>query len=147
MKIILLNDIPKVGRKYEVKEIASGYARNFLIPRGLAELATDKALAQIETMRHRVEEERKVQEDLLEKNIESLEGVTLVMKEKANDKGHLFAGVHKEEIVAELKKQDHIDMPADYIVLEHPIKELGEFDIEVKVQQKTARFKLRIEAV
>ena len=146
MKIIFLENVPRVGKKYEIKEINAGYARNFLIPRGLAEIATKQSIARIEKISKNALAEQKIQKDLLEKNIESLNGVVVVMKEKANEKGHLFAGVRKEEIVAELKKQDHIDLPADCIALEHPIKELGEFDIEVKTKEKTAQFKLNIQA-
>jgi len=147
MKVILLHDVPKIGRKYEKRDVKSGFARNFLIPRGLAEMVTSQSAARVAKMVEQADAEVKIQEDLLEKNIESLERAVVVIGEKANDKGHLFAGVHKEEIAAELKRQGHIDMPSDYIQLQHPIKEIGEFDIKVKVKEKTARFKLKVEAV
>jgi len=145
MKVILLHDVPNIGQKYDIKEVANGYGRNYLLPRGLAEMATEKAVAGVATMKIQHEEERKVRDDLLLKNLEDLNEVAVVIQEKANDKGHLFAGVHKDEIIPAIKSQTHLDMDAEHIILEHPIKELGEHDIEVKVGDKTATFKLTIE--
>ncbi len=145
MKVILLNDVPRIGQKYDVKEVANGYGRNYLLPRGLAELATKKAIAGVATLITRHKEEKKVREDLLLKNFEDLSNVTVVMQEKANDKGHLFAGIHKEEMIPVIKEQTHLDMDAEHIILAHPIKELGEHEIEVKVGDKTVTFKLTVE--
>ncbi len=146
MKVILLKDVRKIGKKFEVKDVSDGYALNFLIPNKLAEISTAKSLKKLESLKSLAEADRKIQEDLLMKNLKSLEGVTLTLTESANDKGHLFKGVHKEEIIAELKKQASIDMIPEYIVLDKPIKEVGEHTIEVKVQDKTASFKLNITA-
>ena len=99
MKVILLHDVPRVGQKYDVKDVANGYGRNYLLPRKLAEIATEKAIAGVATLKTQHEGETKVRVDLLLKNLESLNDVTVVMQEKANDKGHLFAGIHKEEII------------------------------------------------
>lgn len=145
MKVILLHDVPRVGQKYDVKEVANGYGRNYLLPRGLAEMSTEKAIAGIATLKVQREEEKKIKEDLLLKNLEDLNNVVVTIQEKANDKGHLFAGVHKEEIIPAIKEQTHLDMDAEHINLEHPIKELGEHAIEVKVGGKNATFKLIIE--
>ena len=145
MKVILLHDVPRVGQKYDVKEVANGYGRNYLLPRGLAEISTEKAIAGIAMLKTQHDQEKKVREDLLVKNLEDLNNVEVTIQEKANDKGHLFAGVHKEEIIPALKEQTHLDMDAEHIILEHPIKELGEHKIEVKVGDKTVIFKLVIE--
>lgn len=147
MKVILLNDVPRVGQKYDVKDVANGYGRNYLLPKGLARVATDKVIAELSVLKARHEEEKRIQEDLLKKNIEDLNGITVVMREKANEKGHLFAGVHKEEIIPALKEQTHLAIESEHIALEHPIKELGEHKIEVKVGDKTAKFTLVIEEI
>ncbi len=147
MKVILLNDVPRVGQKYDVKEVSNGYGRNFLFAKGLAKIATEKAIKSISVLKIKHEEEKKLRDDLLMKNIEDFNGVIVTMKEKANDKGHLFAGVHKEEILPALKEQTNIAVDAEHIALEHPIKELGEHKIEVKVGKKIATFKLIIEEI
>jgi len=142
MKIILNQDVSKVGKKYEVKNVADGHALNFLIPRGLAVAATLGALKKLEIAKTMVAVEKKVQEDLLLKNLKSLDGARIEISEKANDKGHLFAGLHKEQIIPEIKKQTGLDVLPEFLILDKPIKEIGEQIIEVKVQNKTAKFTL-----
>lgn len=146
MKVILLKSVPKVGNKFDVVEVAPGFATNSLFPRGLAENATPKALARVSTMKATEEAERKVREDLLMKNLKSLSDVRVEVSGKANDKGHLFAGIHKDEIITALKEQAHVDITSEYISLDKPLKELGEHKIEVKVQDKKAEFTLNISA-
>lgn len=147
MKVILQKDIAKLGRKYDIKEVNSGHAHNLLIPQGLAILATKEAIKKAEIEKSRLEGERKVHEDLLIKNIKDLEDVTLNISGKANDKGHLFAGIHKETIVAELLKQTELQIDPSFIDMEHPIKEIGEHTVEVKGRDKTAKFKVVVTAI
>ena len=144
MKVILLQDVRKVGKKFETKDVADGYALNFLIPRKLAEVANTSNSKRVGDLKSKEEAEKKVQEDLLMKNLKSLEGITVELKENTNEKGHLFKGVNKQEIVEALKSQGHLDLAAEYIMLEKPIKEAGEYTIEAKVQDKSASFKLVI---
>jgi large subunit ribosomal protein L9 len=146
MKVILLQDVKKVGKKFEVKEVASGYALNFLIPRKMAEASTQSSEKRIGNIKARAEGEQKVREDLLMKNLKSLDGKTIEISEKANEKGHLFKGVHQAELVTEIKKQTELDLAPDYIVLEKPLKEVGEHTVEVKVQDKIAKFIVNIVA-
>ncbi len=146
MKIILLKDIVKIGKKYDVKEVSSGHALNLLIPQGAAVAATPEAMKRVESQKLKMTGEKKVMEDLIAKNINDLNGMTLTVAGKANEKGHLFAGLHREEIVAELQKQTQLQIDASFIQLEHPIKEVGTHTIEVKVGGKSAKFKLVIEA-
>jgi large subunit ribosomal protein L9 len=146
MKVILLKDVRKVGKKFEVKEVATGYALNFLIPQKLAEYSTESNLKKLENFKIKEAAEMKIREDLLMKNIKSLEGVTIELKESANDKGHLFKGVHREELAKALKSQGHLDILPEYIALEKPLKEVGEHVVDVKVQDKLAHFKVSIVA-
>ena len=146
MKIILLKDIPKLGHRYDTKTVSDGHALNMLIPKGLAITATPDAIERIKLLKAKTEGERKIQEDLMVKNITNLENVTITISGKANDKGHLFAGLHREAIVAELNRQAKIQIDPSFIMLEHPIKEVGEHMIEVKSEGKSAKFKLIIKA-
>ncbi len=149
MKVILLKDTPGLGNRHEVKDVSSGYARNFLIPRGLAELATENRIKSVEIKRKRAEEEKKITEDILEKNMAALDGLKISIEEKANEKGHLFAGVNREEISKILKEQKHVEIPAEMIQLEQPIKEAGEHKILVHglgEKTKDREFVLEIKA-
>lgn len=147
MKIILTKDVPKVGKKYEMKDISDGYALNLLIPRGLAIIATKDAIKRIDLEKSIDEGEKKIHKDLLLKNLIELEGVTITMSEKANEKGHLFAGVHKLEIIPAIEKQTRLQIDAEHIVLEKPIKEVGLHEVEVKVGEKSIKFNLDIKAL
>lgn len=145
MQVIFLQDVPRVGKKYDVKEVNNGYAMNFLIPRKLAEPATPKSIAELEKRKKNIEIEREVQEDLLLKNLEEIKGKTVYLKAKADDKGHLFSKIHNKEIVEEMKKQNHADIDEEFIVLEKPIKEIGEHEIPISIKGKRSSFKLVIE--
>ena len=146
MKVILTKDIPNVGKKHETKEMADGHALNFLIPRGLAVAATADVIKRVELEKAREEGEKKVHEELLLKNLKGLEGAVVTLEEKANKKGSLFAGVHKAEIIPAVLAQTRVQIGTDYIVLDKPIKEVGEHMIEVRVLDKSVKFKLVINA-
>lgn len=146
MKIIFLKDVPKVGRKYETKNMADGYALNLLIPKGLAIAATPEAVKRIELIKSRDAGERLVQDELMMKNMQELDGITVTVTEKANEKGHLFASVHKAEIIPAIEKQARLQIAPEFLILEKPIKEVGEHTLEVKIKDKSVKFTLVIKA-
>ena len=147
MKVIFLQDVPRVGRKYDIKEVNDGYAMNFLFPRKLAEPATSQAVALLEKNKKSLAIERELQEDLLMKNLEEIKDKVVTMKSKADEKGHLFRGIHKKEIIEEMKAQHHADISEEFIVLEKPIKEVGEFDIPISIKHRNSSFKLVVEKI
>lgn len=147
MQIILLKDVPKIGQKNEIKNVSDGYAINFLFPNKLAQQATPNKIKEIEKRKQNQETENQINKNLLVKNIRSLDGARIEIKAKANEKGHLFKGIHIEEIIEELKKQNHIDIKQEYIELKNPIKEIGEFDIVVKTEDAKAVFKLEVNSI
>jgi len=146
MKVILLNDVPKLGKKHDVKDVSNGHALNLLLPQGMAIAATPQAMKRAASEKAKMEGERKVHEELLAENIKSLDGVTLTISGKANDKGHLFAGLHREAIVKELLAQTRIQVDPSFIQLDQPLKTVGEHIIEVKAEGKSAKFKVIIQA-
>src|SRR3989338_3281194 len=147
MRVIFLQDVPRVGHKYDIKEVNDGYAMNFLIPRKLALPATKQAIAELEKRKKSIAIEREVQEDLLMKNLEEIKDKTVVIKAKADEKGHLFSGIKNKEIVEEMKLQHHADIAEEFIVLEKPIKEVGEFEIPISIKDKKSSFKLIVEKI
>ena len=147
MKVIFLQDVPRVGKRHDIKEVNDGYVINFLIPRKLAEVATPKTIDELEKRKKNIEIEREVQEELLMKNLEEIKGKVLNMKARADVKGHLFSGIHKKEIVEEMKKQNHADIAEEFIALEKPIKEIGEHEIPIEIKNKKSSFKLIVEKI
>ncbi len=146
MKIILLKDVAKVGKKYEVKNISDGYAQNLLIPKGLAVAATADVMKRIELERARDEGEKRVHMELLLKNIKEVEGKTITLTEKANEKGHLFASIHKPEVILAIHKQTRVQISPDNMILDKHIKEVGDHEIELKAGDKSVKFTLTIKA-
>jgi large subunit ribosomal protein L9 len=118
-----------------------------LLPKGLVELATDKAIARIELLKKAGEEEKQIRENLIIKNVGELGGIAITIKEKTNEKGHLFAGIHNDELARAIKEQTRIDIEPEFIALEKPIRETGEFTIPVEVDGKKGQFKLIVEGI
>jgi large subunit ribosomal protein L9 len=146
MRVIFLQDVPRVGRKYEVKDINDGYAMNFLLPRKLAVLATPRELAELEKRQKDIVLEREVQEDLLQKSMGEIKDKVVTITVKADEKGHLFSAIHPKAIVEAMKTQNRAEINEEFIVLEKPIKEVGEFEIPIKIKDKKSSFKLVIVA-
>ncbi len=146
MKVILLKDVPSIGHKFEVKTVADGHALNFLIPRRLALSATPSAIKQIELLRSQSAAEQKIHLDLLIKNIAALDGQVLEMKAKVNEEGHLYAGIHKKELVALIKEKAHLDISEDAIELEVPLKAVWDFPLKVSGGGKAATFTVQVVA-
>lgn len=146
MKVALLHDVPGIGKKREIKNVNSGYALNYLFPKKMAETATGAVMARIELENKRDVGMKKVKEDLLAKNLNSIHGVRVEVELPANEKGHLFAGLHASEIVEFAKNQSKVELMPEFIVLPKPIKEIGDHEIVIKVQGKQAVFTLSIKA-
>lgn len=146
MKVIILKDIKGVGRKNETAEIADGHALNYLIPQKFAIPATPSATKEAELRRKQVTDRTALDTALLTQNIAALAEARIVIKVKANEKGHLYDAIGESEIRAAAKEQAHIDLSADAIKLEKPIKKIGVFDIPVATAATFGKFSITIEA-
>ncbi len=138
MKIILLQDVAKVGRRYNVKEVAEGYARNFLMPRGFAEVATPEKLGALEEKKKQVVLAANARGDEIKKLFEEVGARVFEIKAKADEKGHLFAAVKAEDISQATR------VPAEFIELEHPIKQVGDYEVKAKYQDTLTSFTVRV---
>jgi large subunit ribosomal protein L9 len=145
MKVILLKDVSKLGKRHDVKTVSDGHALNLLIPQGLAISATPDAMKRLEVTKAQMEGDKKVQEALLADNLKQLGDVVLTIAGKANAQGHLFAGLHREAIAAELASQARIMVDPSFIALEHPLKEIGEHMVEVRAAGKSVKFKVIVQ--
>jgi len=145
MKVILLQNVSKLGQKGDIKDVSEGYAGNFLLPRGLAKFASQGEVKSLKNQK----DKQKQQEDTIQKTTKDLlskiAGQKISLKENANEKGHLFAQVHLREIADAISSQLAVEISEDWINLENPIKEIGEFDIKLEAYSKKVQFKLFIE--
>lgn len=145
MKIILKKDVPKIGGKNSVVEVSDGYATNFLIPKKLAERATEQKIKRMEEQKQMKEEKTKEEMDLKEKEIKELAGKTIGIKEKASEKGHLFKGIDAKEVVKKLRSAGYKNIKERDINLEKPIKETGDSNIKLSSGNVESEFELKIE--
>ncbi|ODN30579.1 50S ribosomal protein L9 [Fervidobacterium thailandense] len=133
MKVVLVQDVPKLGRKGEVINVSDGYARNFLIPRGLAKEATEEVLKKLqeekELERKRLEEQRKESEQLLSE----LQRHVFKIHAKAGESGKLFGSLTANNIAEEISKVTGKQVDKKWIVLDNPIKSTGLYDVAVKL--------------
>jgi ribosomal protein L9 len=135
MKVILLEDVKKLGKKDEIIEVSSGYARNFLIPNKKAIVADNVNLNKLEGKKSK---ESHIKELSLEHSKEIkkiIEKETLVIKAKKGKDDRLFGTITNSEISKELKKKYDIDIDRKKIIVENPIKIVGEYIITIKLEQ------------
>lgn len=144
MKIILLQEVKNLGKKGDVKDVAEGYARNFLFPKKLAEIATPEAMKNVIAQK----EKEKAEEA---KSIEKMRELAAILKEKEivikskEKKGKLFGSISAKEIANKLKA-DGIEIESDKIILADPIKKIGEYSIKIKLAQDIiSEISLRVE--
>jgi len=145
MRVIFLKDVEKVGRKFEVKEVKDGYARNFLIPQGLAKPATREVLEWLEVQKEI--QEKKAEEDLKKAQglASSLDDVEVTIPVKVGETDQLFESVTTQKISEKLKEMG-FDIKKNQIELQEPIKELGEFPVKIKLEHNL-EVEIRVEIV
>jgi large subunit ribosomal protein L9 len=139
MKVILQKDVPKIGQRLAIKEVPDGYAVNFLIPKGLAIAATAENLAKRDKEVSSREDAKALESKLVEAHFNKAADEALVISAPANEQGHLFKAVTTKMIVNLLSEKRNISIPESALVLEHPIKAVGPYEIPLvyKNQKKT----------
>lgn len=135
MKVILLADVPGVGKKHEVKEVSDGYARNFLFVNKLAEPATQGALAKLEALKAEHDKEDRELHARLEEISRKLADTKLEFTLRADKTGALFGAVNKESILKALREHGLITKERVDIDLKYPIKEEGEHIVPVDLKK------------
>lgn len=138
MKIVLLKDVANVGRAGEVKEVADGYGRNFLLPKKLALLATPSALKAAEAQLQKAKEKEKLFAAEVTKLAQQLEGLLITFKEKASSEDRLYGSVRDSDVARELSQLTGLDIAREKIELEEPIRQLGEYEVTVRLSQDLA---------
>jgi large subunit ribosomal protein L9 len=133
VKVVLRADVPEVGKKGDVLDVADGYARNFLVPRGLALRASDGAVTQAEAMRRsrdvRDAADRTAAEDVARQLVPQV----ITVQAKAGAGGKLFGSVTGPEVVEAVRSQTGIELDRRKVHLEEPIREVGTHRVMVKL--------------
>lgn len=147
MRVILTEDVAHVGNMGEIVKVSDGYGRNFLIPKGLALLATEQRTKEFAHQKAMIEHKKaKLKNEALEA-AKKIEAVSVKITRAANDEGKLHGSVTNRDIADALKAKG-VEIDRRKIVLEQPIRELGQYDIEVRlVAEVVAKIKVEVAAL
>jgi large subunit ribosomal protein L9 len=145
MKVILLRDVAKIGRRYEVVEVPDGFALNKLIPKGDAQQATADNIKRVTNMREKDKSNKALELGDLKAIAQSLNETPLVIAMQANAQGHLFKAVHAADVVAAAKGRG-VTVHDAYVAISEPIKSLGEHTIALTAQGQSFPFIINVEA-
>lgn len=133
MKVILKQDVKNQGKRGELIEVSEGYGRNFLIPRGLAEIATADNMNVLRQADEAKARRQAMEQEAARTAAEKLKTCTVVVKAKAGSGGRLFGAVTTKEISDNLKAQHGIDIAKNKIVIEDAIKSFGTYKVRAKL--------------
>ena len=132
MEVILRQDVDELGLEGDIVNVAKGYARNYLVPQSMALEATEHNRKALELQRKKIELNRLRFKEDAEKVKAAMEAVVITFSQKAGEEGKLYGSVTSMDIASQLKNQG-IDVDRRKIVMEKPIKTLGEFEVQLKI--------------
>ncbi len=134
MKVILAKDIKSLGEAGDVVKVANGHARNYLLPKNFAFLATKQNLSKIENIKKEAELIKLALENENKAIIKQIEDVELLFVRKADEENHLFGSVSENDIVKALQEKE-IRIHSSNVVLEKHLKEIGDYEVEIHFSQ------------
>ena len=146
MKLILNSDVTKLGRKGDIVDVAKGYARNYLLPKNLAIVATDSNISIAEKIQEKRIAEITESEELAESIKVALADAHLVIPQKSTDEGTLYAAVANNEIVEVIEKFSGFKIEESQIELNDQVKEIGLHNIKIRISEDVD-FDVVLEAV
>ncbi len=133
MKVIFNTDVRGQGKKGEMKEVSDGYARNYLLPRGLASPATADAVNALKLKEKAKAAQMAKEKAAAEENAKRLSGVVVQISARAGQGGRLFGAVTSQEIAEALREQHGIEIEKNKIVQAEPIKQFGSYEVKAKL--------------
>jgi large subunit ribosomal protein L9 len=133
MKVILCREVKNLGKEGEIKEVADGYARNYLLPKGLAMEATTSTLKESEEKKLRAQKKKDREKTEAENLRDKLAGKTVQIPARSGGGDKLFGAVTAKEIAESIKKQFKVELDKKKIDLGEPIKHLGEYQVKLKI--------------
>lgn len=133
MKVVFIKDLAGTGRKGEVKEFNDGYARNFLILKGFAVAASEQMLSKLKNEANQLAAKKKKEEERFQKEKIELDKRTFTLLMKVGDKGQIFGSINEKDLIAKIREKTKFVIEKNQLVLPKHIKQLGEYQIEIKL--------------
>ncbi|HET7558582.1 MAG TPA: 50S ribosomal protein L9 [Limnochordia bacterium] len=146
MKLILQSDVEKLGEQGDLVEVAAGYGRNYLLPKGLAVTATPANLKQVEALRAQREERKRREEAEARDLAAKLEGLALRLTARVGEAGRLFGSVTATDIAEAAHAAAGFEIDRRRVELDEPIKQIGNFQVPYRVHPKVVAV-LKLEVV
>jgi len=147
MIVILLKDLKGTGKAGEIVKVSDGFARNMLIPKGIATLATGGNVKSLEKQKALTEEKKASDHKRAEELAERLSALSVVITTKAGEGGRLFGSITSMDIAGALKEQHKVDVDKKKFVMETPLKHVGEYEVLIKIYQDvSAKLKVIVTA-
>ncbi len=135
MKVILRKDIENLGKKYDIKDVSDGYARNFLLKNNLAKIASEKEIKRIESIKKKEMKDIEKEKEINRKLAKEIEKMKVEIKVKVGEKKELYESVGVKKIVDKMKELG-VEIDKDAVKLEEPIKTLGDFEVNIVLSHK-----------
>ena len=137
IKIVLKGDVAGVGKTGDVKQVKDGFARNFLLPRNLASMATDHALKQVEIDQKKKETKKASEKKKTQELAEKFNNLSVTMAVEVNEDGKLYGSLSAQDVEKALSAEG-IEIDKKMILLDSPIKDLGIYDLDIKLHPEVA---------
>ena len=145
MIVILMKDVKGTGKAGDVVKVSDGYARNMLLPKGLAKEASDGNIRNLEKQKEIAAAKRAEQKAAAQENAEKLEKITLEIKTKGGESGKLFGSITSKDIADALEKQEKIKVDKKKIEMSSPIKQAGQSTVTIKLfSEVSAELKVNV---
>ena len=135
MKVLFLKNIKGVAQIGDIKNVSDGYARNFLLPRNLAQAATGNAVKQVEALKATREAQAIRDKAHAEQTAKTLEGAFIEIIEGANDEGHLYGSIDEKRIAKAVKEKFHLDLTVEQIKIPGHLKTTGDHQVKLELYQ------------
>lgn len=135
MKIVLLENVKKLGKKDEIVEVSDGYARNMIIPKGLGLPATAENLNNLKLKNKNEEKKEENLRGIANENKEKIESSKIVLFIKAGSNGRTFGSITSKEIAEEVKNALKIDVDKKDVLLDESLKNIGTYDVKIKLHK------------
>lgn len=145
MKVILLKDVPKIGKKNDIKDVSDGFAQNALLPKKLAQIATPSAIATLKDAQDRLQKAHDQEIEGMKNAIEQLQNQKITLQLPANAQGHLFSKFKIEQL-KKIFKEKNISFDTKYII-PFECKETGVHTIKIKSPQVNGEFDIEIKGI